>query len=101
MYARKGMRGPLAQIVYFSFRGPLKSQWALQVFEDTLLGMRGVCAAQGNGVPRKAVPAKRSGKACLCKTGMRKGMRTIYICTFVCVLVRRLFSVFDMKYLCL
>ena len=66
-------------LVSFSFRGPLKSQWALQAFEDTLLGMRGVCAAQGNGVPRKAVPAKRSGKACLCKMGMREGMRTIYI----------------------
>ena len=65
--------------VSFSFPGPLKSQWALQAFEDTRLGMRGVCAAQGDGVPRKAVPAKRSGKACLCKTGMREGMRTIYI----------------------
>ena len=71
-----------------SFRGPLKSQWALQAFEDTLLGMRGVCAAQGNGVPRKAVPAKRSGKACLCKTGMREGMRTIYIYTLLCTLAR-------------
>ena len=72
----------------FSFRGPLKSQWALQAFEDTLLGMRGVCAAQGNGVPRKAVPAKRSGKACLCKTGMREGMRTIYIFTSVHISAR-------------
>ena len=75
-------------LVSFSFRGPLKSQWALQAFEDTLLGMRGVCAAQGNGVPRKAVPAKRSGKACLCKMGMREGMRTIYICTFVHISAR-------------
>ena len=75
-------------LVSFSFRGPLKSQWALQAFEDTLLGMRGVCAAQGNGVPRKAVPAKRSGKACLCKMGMREGMRTIYIYILLCTLAR-------------
>ena len=110
-YARGGMRGPLGQIASshssgtsfvsnpqrcarfprsanVSFRGPLKSQWALQAFEDTRLGMRGVCAAQGNGVPRKAVPAKRSGKACLCKMGMREGMRTIYICTFVHISAR-------------
>ena len=110
-YARGGMRGPLGQIasshssgtsffsgpqrcarfpglVTFSFPGPLKSQWALQAFADTLLGMRRVCAAQGNGVPRKAVPAKRSGKACLCKMGMREGMRTIYICTLVHISAR-------------
>ena len=73
-----------------SFRGPLKSQWGLgppSLCRHTL-GMRGVCAAQGNGVPRKAVPAKRSGKACLCKMGMREGMRTIYICTFVHISAR-------------
>ena len=75
-------------LVSFSFTSPLKSQWALQAFEDTRLGMRGVCAAQGNGVPRKAVPAKRSGKACLCKTGMREGMRTIYIYILLCTLAR-------------
>ena len=72
-------------LVSFSFPGPLKSQWALQAFEDTVLGMRRVCAVQGNGVPRKAVPAKRSGKACLCKTGMHEGMRTIYIYILPCI----------------
>ena len=61
---------------HVSFRGPLKSQWALQAFEDTLLGMRGVCAAQGNGVPRKAFPP----------SGLEKHACAKQVCARVCAL---------------
>ena len=84
-YARGCMRGPLAQIVSFSFRGPLKSQWALQAFEDTLLGMRG---------PREwRTPQSGSRqavwKSMLVQNGYARGYaHYIYIYTFVHISAR-------------